>query len=90
MAFIKIYKRMISFMGTLFHIFKGKRYNVIKKRTVSAEYSYEEEVMGSLVFTLILFLLPTVFMFYLSFSYLYCLIIIAHVFFAFASFNRFF
>ncbi len=36
-------------------------------------------MLGSLVFTLILFLIPTVFMFYLSFSYLYFIIIVAHV-----------
>eukprot|EP00826_Nyctotherus_ovalis_P058406 TRINITY_DN8024_c0_g1_i18.p1 TRINITY_DN8024_c0_g1~~TRINITY_DN8024_c0_g1_i18.p1 ORF type:complete len:252 (+),score=33.70 TRINITY_DN8024_c0_g1_i18:273-1028(+) len=78
-AFIKTYRFMISIMGTLMQMFNGKSFNVIKQRKVSTEYSYEEVVVGSIIFTLIIFLVPTIFMFYLSFAYIYCIIMVSHV-----------
>ena len=51
-------------MGTLYGLFRGKKYNVLRKRADANNYSVAELYLGVLIITLSIFLLPTVAMFY--------------------------
>lgn len=51
-------------MGTLYKLFRGKKYNVLRKRADANNYSVAELYLGVLIITLSIFLLPTVAMFY--------------------------
>ena len=73
------HKISFEILMTLLHMFRGKKYNVLKKKVDDAIYSIEELLLGILVMTIVLFILPTMSIYYLSLIYLMCLIMVFQV-----------
>jgi phosphatidylinositol glycan class Q protein len=59
-----IYKYILRMLGTLINLFNGKKYNVMRNRVDSNNFSIQEFYIGVLIVALIIFLLPTLAMFY--------------------------
>lgn len=63
-VFAFIYKHTLKMLSTLLKLFRGRKYNIIRKRDDSASFEISELYLGVLIVTLIIFLLPTVAIFY--------------------------
>jgi len=55
-------------VSSLWRLFRGKRWNVLRKRVDSAVYNVDQLFLGTLLFTILLFLLPTTALFYAVFA----------------------
>jgi len=55
---------MLKMLGTLINLFNGKKFNVMRKRVDRNKFSLQEFYLGVLIVCLIIFLLPTLAMFY--------------------------
>lgn len=81
----KIYKRQLEIIKSLFQLFRGKKYNVLRNRIDNLN-NYETEdvfeidqlLLGTLLFMIMIFLLPTTFAFYLTFTIFHIMILMAH------------
>jgi len=49
---------------TLINLFSGKKFNVMRKRVDSNNFTIQEFYLGIIIVALIVFLLPTIAMFY--------------------------
>ena len=58
----------LSIIISLFHLFRGKKRNVLRNRIDSCDYDLDQLLLGTILFTLLFFLIPTVFVFYLTFA----------------------
>jgi phosphatidylinositol glycan class Q protein len=67
-ASARIYNWQVSIIGSLFQLFRGKKINVLRKRIDSCDYDLDQLLLGTILFTLLFFLLPTVIVFYLTFA----------------------
>jgi len=67
-ASARIYNWQLSIIISLFHLFRGKKRNVLRNRIDSCDYGLDQLLLGTILFTLLFFLLPTVFVFYLTFA----------------------
>ncbi|KAK9460217.1 N-acetylglucosaminyl transferase component-domain-containing protein [Lipomyces oligophaga] len=67
-ASARIYNWQLTVLGSLFHLFRGKRRNVLRNRIDSVDYDLDQLLLGTLLFTLLVFLIPTVLVFYLTFA----------------------
>lgn len=67
-ASARIYHWQLTTIISLFHLFRGKRRNVLRKRIDSCEYELDQLLLGTIFFTLLTFLMPTVLVFYLTFA----------------------
>ncbi|CAA7269384.1 unnamed protein product [Cyclocybe aegerita] len=54
--------------GLLWGIFRGKRHNVLRKRTDSWAYDIDQLLFGTVLFTLLAFLFPTALVYYVLFA----------------------
>ncbi|KAG6811582.1 hypothetical protein H0H92_006746 [Tricholoma furcatifolium] len=63
-----VYQRMLQTAGSLWNLFRGKRYNVLRNRTDSWEYDIDQLLFGTILFTLLAFLFPTVLAYYALFA----------------------
>lgn len=63
-----LYKLELRGLRSLWRIVLGKRRNVLKNREESQEYSKNQLFLATLFFTVLLFLLPTVIIYYLVFA----------------------
>jgi phosphatidylinositol glycan class Q protein len=75
----KIYSVQVYALGSLWRLFTGKKWNVLRNRIDSYEYKVDQLLLGTLLFTVLLFLLPTVAMYYLVFSLLRTSVLAVHV-----------
>lgn len=69
MASAKIFHWQLTIILSLFHLFRGKKHNVLRKRIDSCDYDLDQLLLGTILFTLLFFLLPTVIVFYLTFAF---------------------
>jgi phosphatidylinositol glycan class Q protein len=67
-ASARIYHWQLTILISLFHLFRGKKRNVLRNRIDSCDYDLDQRLLGTILFTLLFFLLPTVFVFYLLFA----------------------
>ncbi|KAF2033299.1 Gpi1-domain-containing protein [Setomelanomma holmii] len=67
-ASARIFHWQLTIMISLFHLFRGKKRNVLRNRIDSCDYDLDQLLLGTILFTLQAFLLPTVFVFYLLFA----------------------
>jgi phosphatidylinositol glycan class Q protein len=67
-ASARIYNWQLSIIYSLFHLFRGKKINVLRKRTDSCDYELDQLLIGTILFTLLIFLLPTVLVYYCLFA----------------------
>ncbi|KAJ3756579.1 N-acetylglucosaminyl transferase component-domain-containing protein [Lentinula raphanica] len=65
-----VYERALWGLGSLWRLFRGKRFNVLRNRTDSWEYDIDQLLFGTLLFTLLAFLFPTVLAYYALFALL--------------------
>jgi phosphatidylinositol N-acetylglucosaminyltransferase subunit Q len=63
-----LYKLEIKGLRSLWRIVLGRRRNVLKNREESQEYTKNQLFLATLFFTVLLFLLPTVIIYYLVFA----------------------
>ncbi|KAF5679068.1 n-acetylglucosaminyl-phosphatidylinositol biosynthetic gpi1 [Fusarium circinatum] len=64
----RIYYWQLTILQSLFHLFRGKKHNVLRNRIDSCDYDLDQLLVGTILFTLLFFLLPTVAVFYLNFA----------------------
>ncbi|KAI8562359.1 hypothetical protein RHMOL_Rhmol03G0030200 [Rhododendron molle] len=67
-----IYSHQIQAIAALWRLFRGRKVNPLRQRYDSYEYTVEQHVVGSLLFTPLLLLLPTTSVFYIFFTILMC------------------
>ena len=60
----KLYSYQISALMSLSRLFMGTKYNVLKKRIDFCYYDASQLLLGTILFTILLFLLPTTSMYY--------------------------
>uniref|UniRef100_A0A803MAM7 Uncharacterized protein n=1 Tax=Chenopodium quinoa TaxID=63459 RepID=A0A803MAM7_CHEQI len=63
-----LYSLQIQALAALWRLFRGRKWNPLRQRLDSYEYSVEQHVVGSLLFTPLLLLLPTTSVFYIYFA----------------------
>ncbi|XP_020523688.1 uncharacterized protein LOC18435571 isoform X2 [Amborella trichopoda] len=66
-----IYSLQIQALASVWRLFRGRKWNPLRQRLDSYNYSVEQHVVGSLLFTPLLLLLPTTSVFYIFFTILY-------------------
>jgi phosphatidylinositol N-acetylglucosaminyltransferase subunit Q len=67
-ASARIYDWQLSILISLFHLFRGKKRNVLRDRIDSCDYDLDQLLLGTIMFTLLAFLFPTVMVFYIAFA----------------------
>jgi phosphatidylinositol glycan class Q protein len=67
-ASARIYHWQWTILTSLFHLFRGKKHNVLRNRIDSCDYDLDQLLLGTILFTLLVFLLPTVLVFYFTFA----------------------
>jgi len=67
-ASARIYNWQLTIIISLFHLFRGKKRNVLRNRIDSCDYDLDQLLLGTILFTLLFFLLPTVAVFYATFA----------------------
>lgn len=67
-ASARIYNWQLMIITSLFHLFRGKKRNVLRNRIDSCDYDLDQLLLGTILFTLLFFLLPTVAVFYATFA----------------------
>lgn len=67
-ASARIFHWQLTIIMSLFHLFRGKKHNVLRNRIDSCDYDLDQLLLGTILFTLLFFLLPTVVVFYLTFT----------------------
>ena len=59
-AIATLYAAYLSALYSLFNLFRGTKYNVLRQRVDSCDYDTEQLLLGTLFFTVLVFLFPTV------------------------------
>lgn len=67
-ASARIYNWQLTIIVSLFHLFRGKKRNILRNRIDSCDYDLDQLLLGTILFTLLTFLLPTVGVFYTTFA----------------------
>ena len=67
-ASARIYNWQLTIIVSLFHLFRGKKRNILRNRIDSCDYDLDQLLLGTILFTLLTFLLPTVGVFYATFA----------------------
>jgi phosphatidylinositol glycan class Q protein len=75
---IRIYSFQLKYLISLFRLFRGKRRNVLRKRVDSCDYDLDQLLLGTILFTLLAFLFPTVFVYYVLFGGSRLIIVFVH------------
>jgi len=64
----RLYRLQVYALGSLWRLFRGKKWNVLRGRVDSAVYDADQLFVGTLMFTVLLFLLPTTLLYYVVFT----------------------
>lgn len=67
-ASARIFNWQLGILISLFHLFCGQKKNILRNRIDSNDYDLDQLLLGTLLFTVLIFLLPTIFAFYLTFT----------------------
>ncbi|KAI0672228.1 N-acetylglucosaminyl transferase component-domain-containing protein [Trametes maxima] len=63
-----VFSQQLSLAGSLWNLFRGKRYNVLRNRIDTWDYDLDQLLLGTILFTLLAFLYPTVLTYYALFA----------------------
>ncbi|KAI0332188.1 Gpi1-domain-containing protein [Cubamyces sp. BRFM 1775] len=63
-----IFRQQLNLAGSLWNLFRGKRYNVLRNRIDTWDYDLDQLLLGTILFTLLAFLYPTVLTYYALFA----------------------
>lgn len=66
----RIFTLQVSALKSFGRLFMGKKWNILRKRVDSCDYDITQLLVGTIIFTILLFLLPTIAMYMLAFLYL--------------------
>lgn len=66
----RIFTLQVSALKSFGRLFMGKKWNILRKRVDTCHYDITQLLVGTIIFTILLFLLPTVAMYMLAFLYL--------------------
>jgi hypothetical protein len=66
--FARVYYLELSILASLWHLFRGKKYNVLRHRIDTCEYGTQQLLLGTLLFTIFSCLFPTIAVFHAFFS----------------------
>ncbi|XP_062914901.1 phosphatidylinositol N-acetylglucosaminyltransferase subunit Q [Mobula hypostoma] len=72
----RIYCLKICGLSSLWRLFRGKKWNVLRQRVDSCSYDLDQLFIGTLLFTVLLFLLPTTALYYLVFTLLRLVVVV--------------
>jgi len=72
------FSQQLSLVGSLWNLFRGKRFNVLRNRLDSWDYDMDQLLLGTILFTLLAFLYPTVLTYYALFAMTHLAIIMLH------------
>ncbi|XP_069761829.1 phosphatidylinositol N-acetylglucosaminyltransferase subunit Q [Narcine bancroftii] len=72
----RIYCLKIYGLSSLWRLFRGKKWNVLRQRVDSCSYDLDQLFIGTLLFTVLLFLLPTTALYYLIFTLLRLVVVV--------------
>ena len=61
-----IYRHILRMLGTLINMFNGKKYNIMRQRVDSNKFTILEFYIGVLMVALIIFLFPTLAIYYFA------------------------
>lgn len=64
----RLYSIQLSGLTSLWRLFLGRKWNPLRDKVDSCQYSAEQLFVGTLLFTILLFLLPTALIYYVVFS----------------------
>ncbi|XP_012587171.1 PREDICTED: phosphatidylinositol N-acetylglucosaminyltransferase subunit Q [Condylura cristata] len=76
-ALRRLYHLKVCGLSSLWRLFRGKKWNVLRQRVDSCSYDLDQLFIGTLLFTILLFLLPTTALYYLVFTLLRLLVVVA-------------
>uniref|UniRef100_A0A8C3X6W0 Phosphatidylinositol glycan anchor biosynthesis class Q n=1 Tax=Catagonus wagneri TaxID=51154 RepID=A0A8C3X6W0_9CETA len=71
----RLYRLKTHGLSALWRLFRGKKWNVLRQRVDSCSYDLDQLFVGTLLFTVLLFLLPTTALYYLVFTLLRLLVV---------------
>ncbi|XP_022761976.1 uncharacterized protein LOC111307907 isoform X2 [Durio zibethinus] len=63
-----LYSQQLHTLAALWRLFRGRKWNPLRQRLDSFDYNVKQHVVGSLLFTPLLLLLPTTSVFYIFFT----------------------
>lgn len=66
----RVFTLQVSALKSLGRLFMGKKWNILRERVDSCDFNMNQLLVGTIVFTILLFLLPTTGMYTLAFLYL--------------------
>ena len=66
----RIFALQVSALKSLGRLFMGRKWNILRKRVDSYDFDMNQLLFGTVIFTILLFLLPTTGMYMLAFLYL--------------------
>ncbi|KAM4631778.1 phosphatidylinositol N-acetylglucosaminyltransferase subunit Q isoform 1-T6 [Discoglossus pictus] len=72
----RLYCLKMHGLSSLWRLFRGKKWNVLRQRVDSCSYDLDQLFLGTLLFTVLLFLLPTIALYYLVFTLLRMLVVL--------------
>jgi phosphatidylinositol glycan class Q protein len=72
--FSKFLRWEITNLGSLWNLFRGKKKNVLRRRIDSCDYDKDQLLVGTVIFTILLSLFPTVLVYFIFFSFVQLLI----------------
>jgi hypothetical protein len=72
----RLWSLTIQIISSLIHLFQGKKYNILKHRVDKHEFDIEQLILGTVFLAIVLFLTPTVFVFYASFVFLWLAVLL--------------
>ena len=72
----RLWSLTVRVISTFTLLFRGKKYNILKLRVDGHEFDIEQLILGTVFLSLVVFMLPTVFVFYLSFLLLWLAVLI--------------
>lgn len=64
---VRVYNFQLSVIKSLFRLLYGKKYNSLRNRVDSYNFGFDQLFLGTILFTTLVYLLPTVAAFYITF-----------------------
>ncbi|KAH9267017.1 hypothetical protein BASA83_010215 [Batrachochytrium salamandrivorans] len=74
----KMYFWQLTVIQSLFTLFRGKKRNALRNRVDSADYDLDQLMLGTCFFTLLVFLMPTVAVYYALFTVCRICVVMLH------------
>ncbi|KAJ1675349.1 pig-Q [Spiromyces aspiralis] len=78
MVAARIYHWQVVVLNSLANLFRGKRINKLRNRVDSYDFSLDQLLLGTILFTLLVYLLPTLAVYYLTFTFCRIGVILIH------------